>query len=347
MSVSQFPDARDLERQLGLARYSDLNANAASMAEEFAAQQDALMRSSGVREVIEAQNRLVKSIQPTLDAMSAARSLIEPLRESIEAARAIGQLALPSFMEQYQLPATSLAAQWAEAFRKPWWHDYHLDLLNTHSAMASLLVETEFVRSSTLASMDSFLSEPLTGIRSVRQAREFLGISGLLHYPRYRRLSRSEKQQQIVFLIDDSSPAEHVSSAFSLNHRNEKVLRMAIDQCMRSAYGDDWMNERLPCCDCKKLLGKRTEDGESLLDHADFFHYTEIMCHPEHFDNAFSDTFENPADLRVILGRLRALRAKSFHARTFTPEDLREMAALWGLVAVVFDVLVSDVVIAQ
>lgn len=113
---------------------------------------------------------------------------------------------------------------------------------------------------------------------------------------------------------------------------------------MEAAYGEDWPVERLPKCSCNKLLGKKLEDGETVLDHADFTHYADIMCHKEHFAAVFSEGFEDPVALREMILRLGRLRARSAHARTFTADNLREFTAIWRVIEAGWIELVDGVV---
>ena len=273
----------------------------------------------------------------------AAQNLKDSLQHSIEVARLTGHLALPDMLEPYRLPDIVMASQLADALRTPWWHNYQMDALNSHAALAGMLDQTRYVDREALSTVQSVLSHTISGIESARHARQFLDISGLLRFPSFRVLTKTEKRRKIRHLVKESAPPAHVKKAHALNHRYEVVIRVLIAQRMELVYGEDWVRERLPKCDCKKLLGMQVEGGESILDSADFVHYALIMCHEEHFEAAFSDGYESPDALRQIILRLGRLRARSHHARMFTAEDWREMSTLWRTIESGWHALIDDV----
>jgi hypothetical protein len=70
------------------------------------------------------------------------------------------------------------------------------------------LIRSALVGPDTWPAIESLLSEPLIGLDSIRQAREFLDISGLLRFPRFRTLTRQEKRRRIKRLIkENAAPA--------------------------------------------------------------------------------------------------------------------------------------------
>lgn len=281
------------------------------------------------------------SPQFDLDAFKALGSL----ESAVESARLAGSLVLPDLLDQFRVADLTFAAQLADAHQMPWWDDLHLDALNAHSALSGMFDQIGVVGSGTWPAIESLLTDPLIGLDSIRQAREFLDISGLLRFPRFRTLTRQEKRRQIKRLIKENAVPAPVKKAQGLVHRYEKLLRVLIAQCMEVAYGEDWAEARLPRCDCKKLLGKTLEGDESVLDHADYKHYELIMCHDEHFEAVFAVGYTDVDALRRTIVRLGQLRARSHHGRTFTPEDLRELATLWRAMEAGFEGLIDDVVI--
>lgn len=192
--------------------------------------------------------------------------------------------------------------------------------------------------------MHTVLADFPVGLDSVRSTREFLGISGLLRFPQFRVLTPNEKQNRLRRLMRDSAPPKEVRKAHALIHRNEQLLRFLIDRCMADQYGCDWPQARLPLCECKKLLGKTLDDGESVLDHADYKHYELIMCHDEHFEVALAHHYTDVDSLRAALARLGNLRARALHGRSFVGADLKEMTLLWRVIGVGFAALVHEVV---
>lgn len=238
----------------------------------------------------------------------------------------------------------SLAACLVDARRMPWWDDAHLESLNSYRALSGMFDAIDHVGKDTWSAVETVLSESLIGIESVRSTREFLEISGLLRFPRFRVLTVQEKRRQVKQLIRESALPAPVKKAQALVHRNEKVLRVLIARCMEDAYGEDWPQARLPLCDCKKLLGKSLGEGECILDLADYKHYVLIMCHEEHFEVVFSQGYADVGALRRMLVRLAQLRAQSHHGRTFTAAHLQELTVLWRVMEVGFVGLMDDVV---
>lgn len=267
------------------------------------------------------------------------------LTSAVEAARLSGAFELPSLLEHYRITDVSLAAQVADAHRLSWWEDSCAEALNAHSALSTMFDRIDALGRDAWSAIDSVLSDPWLGLHSVRQARELLGISGLLRAPRFRILTRKEKRRHVRLLIKDNAMPAPVRKAQGLVHRNEKVLRALIAQCMEGAFGEDWAKERLPLCGCQKLLGRPLEGDESVLDHADYKHYELIMCHDEHFEAVFAAAYEDVDALRLTISRLGQLRARSHHGRTFTAEDYRELVTLWRAMEAGFECLIDDVVI--
>lgn len=292
--------------------------------------------------MFESYRRLV-DLSPQLDLD--AHPALGSLASAVESARGAGSLVLPDLLDQYRIADLSLAARLADAHRMPWWDDLQLEALNAHSALSGMFDEISVVGRDSWQALDSVLSDPLIGLDSVRQAREFLDIAGLLRFPRFRTLTLQEKRRRVKRLIRENALPAPVKKAQGLVHRYEKLLRVLIAQCMEDAYGEDWAAARLPLCDCKKLLGKTLEGDESVLDHADYKHYELIMCHDEHFETVFAVGYTDIDELRRTIARLGLLRARSHHGRTFTAEDLRELTALWRAMEAGFEGLIDEVVI--
>ena len=267
------------------------------------------------------------------------------LTSAVETARLGGAFELPDLLEQYRVTDASLAAQLADAHRLSWWEDSCAEALNAHSALSTMFDSIDVLGRDAWSAIDSVLSVPGLELHTVRQARELLGISGLLRAPRFRILTRKEKRKHVRLLIRGNDMPAPVRKAQGLVHRYEKVLRALIAQCMEGAYGEGWAKERLPLCGCQKLLGRPLEGDESVMDHADYKHYELIMCHDEHFETVFAVAYEDVDALRHMIARLGQLRARSHHGRTFTAEDLQELATLWRAMEAAFECLIDDVVI--
>ena len=118
----------------------------------------------------------------------------------------------------------------------------------------------------------------------------------------------------------------------TLVRQYEQLLRDFIDDAMAVAFGENWIEERLPLCDCRDLLRKWHKRGGDVFDHADFAHYERIMTHEEHFEVAFARGFEELDDLRRLLEAARNLRARSHHPHEFTAEDMRDLRVTWRMI---------------
>lgn len=261
---------------------------------------------------------------------------------AIESARLAGALSLPDSLEQYRLSDIALSSQIIEAKKLAWFDAPCIAALNSHAAMSDLLDTTNIVGRATLEAVNEFLSEP-SYLRSVRQASQLMEVSELLRLPRYRILTRTEKAGRIRSLVKNGAPSVHTRKAHGLIHRYELMLRYVLADSMERAYGEDWANIRLPLCDCKGLLRKSRDENETLLDHADFTHYANIMCNSEHFDNVFSAGFDDPEELKRMILRVGNLRARSHHARTFTPDHYRELVTLLRTIEVGLVGLIDEV----
>ena len=270
--------------------------------------------------------------------------VLESMTSAVEAARVAGYFELPDILDQYRQTDAALASRLVEACQMTWRTDFHLEALGSHAALSSMLDETRLVGHDALSAVESVLSSPILGLNSFRQATQFLNISGLLRFPRFRVLTRVEKKRRVRLLVKENAAPVQVRKAHSLTHRYELVLREVIAQCMENAYGEDWAAERLPKCNCKKLLGKQLDEGEVVLDHADYTHYAAILSHAEHFDSIFSKGFDSAEEVGRMLLRVGQLRARAHHARTFTAENLRELVVLWRVIESGLIELVDDVV---
>lgn len=267
-----------------------------------------------------------------IDAAHLGGNILESVTQSIKSARIAGRLDLPDLLQQHRLPDGALALRLTDTFHESRWMERQLVALNSHAALSNMLDQSGLCGRETLRAVEAVLATPLLGLSSMRQARHFLEISGLLKFPRFRGMTRAEKTRRIKRLVKASAAPARVRKAHSLTHSHELVLRADIARCMEDAYGENWAAERLPQCACNKLLGKRIFGDETVLDYADFAHYAAIVSHPEHFEIAFSKGFDSAEKLGSMLIRIGQLRARANHARTFTVEDYRELAILWRTV---------------
>lgn len=263
---------------------------------------------------------------------------------AVEGARVAGYLQLPDILEQYRPSDAVLASRFLAAYRKPWWSDSYLEALNSHAALSNMLDRPQIVGHEMLTAIESAMSKASFWLDSQHHTRLLLQHSGLLRLPRFRRLTSAEREQEVKRRLKASTPPPQVRKAHSLIHRYELVLRDVITQSMEEEYGEDWAIQRLPECNCKTLLGRKCDAGERVLDLADFPHYAAIMSHPRHFKEVFSKGFESPETIESLISRVRALRKRSHHARTFTPENLRELTIVWRTIETGLIMLIDDVV---
>ena len=160
---------------------------------------------------------------------------------------------------------------------------------------------------------------------------QFLNAAGLSlpHWPHVRLITIGEKRRRIRAMLSSNVEPVHVKKAKSLTHRYELTLRVILDDAMANAYGEDWAKERLPLCNCKKLLGTWRERGGEVLDYADFAHYEWIMSYPEHFEAVFEAGFDDRAAMAALIKKAGNLRATLLHCHPFAEEDLRDLRLIW------------------
>jgi hypothetical protein len=259
--------------------------------------------------------------------------------EAWRTAQWASQYALPDALERYRTDTDILAKRlFTLQASAPWWQETrHLDAFVHASSMADALRHTALDQNIEQA-MQAFSASPIPELSTLSQHRAFLDAAGLIlpRWPRWRRLSRSEKRSRVGEKLRRYAPPAHVRKAQSLVHRHELALRDAIDWVMTDAFGEEWWIERLPACGCKTLLGRWKKRGGNVLDHADYAHYALIMCHPEHHAAGFDVGFPDRETLGRLLDDAGALRAASHHPRhettRFTAEDLRQLRIIWGVI---------------
>lgn len=137
-------------------------------------------------------------------------ALLAAMTSSVEAARHAGWLNLPDVLQQYRLADQALASRMVDASSMSWWRDAHLDALNSYAALSDMLDATRIVGHDALSAIESVLSSPIAGLGSISQAWQFLDISGLLRFPRFRILTRAEKRGRVKLLVKENAPPPHV-----------------------------------------------------------------------------------------------------------------------------------------
>lgn len=212
------------------------------------------------------------------------------------------------------------------------------------SAVADMFDETDRLTRGVREAAGLFSITEMPELASLAKYRTFLDAAGLQlgRWPRRRLLTMAEKRRRLKARLQANAAPPHVKKAKTLVHRYELTLREVLDAVMAETYGEHWPRERLPLCDCKDLLKKWEKRGGDVLEHADYAHYARIMSYPEHFEAIFEAGFDDPAAVFELLKAAGDLRAASHHARTFTPEDLKDLRLTWkqietGLVALTPD----------
>ena len=173
---------------------------------------------------------------------------------------------------------------------------------------------------------------------------QFLNAAGLSlpHWPHVRLLTIGEKRRRFRARLNNNAESVHVKKGKSLVQCRELTLRDILDDVMASEYGEGWAEERLPLCNCKDLLGKWQKRGGEVLSHADYFHYEQIMSHPEHFEAVFELGFDDPVALAELIEKAGKLRAALLHYHPFTQEDLRDLRLIWRTIETGLHALTAD-----
>ncbi|KTS10224.1 hypothetical protein SB2_06630 [Methylobacterium radiotolerans] len=257
------------------------------------------------------------------------------------AAKLAHSFALPDRLEQLKTPIDRLVGKLHsldrfDLLRQP---DY-MEAFSRTSAFSDALAGSLRVDAEIRNAAQVFAAGTIPPFANLADYRGFLDAAGLhlSRWPRLRLLSMAERRRRFKDKLRTKAEPRHVKQAKSLVHRYELMLREILDAMMAEAYGEDWPEARLPKCDCKNLLGKWRSRGGDVLDHADYAHYAQIMSHPEHFADVFELGFDDREALDGLMRTAGRLRARSHHARDFSPEDLRDLRVTWktieaGLIA--------------
>ena len=268
---------------------------------------------------------------------------------AINEARRIAELAqtckLQATLDPYRTSAESFAnkllhLQTLDTIRSP----AYLDAFMQASTISDIFVESMRVDRQLQEATRQFSQVAVPSFGTLHDYGQFLNAAGLSlpHWPHVRLLTIGEKRRRFRAKLNDNAEPVHVKKAKSLIHRFELTLREVLVEVMANTYGEGWAEERLPLCDCKKLLGTWRERGGEVLDHADFANYEWIMSYPEHFEAVFEAGFDDRAAMAALVKKASNLRATLLHCRPFTQEDLRDLRLVWrtietGLLALTAD----------
>lgn len=268
---------------------------------------------------------------------------------AIDDARRIAELAqtynLHASLDPYRTSVESFTSkmlhlQSLDVIRSP----AYLDAFMQASTISDIFVESMRVDRHLQEATRQFSLGAVPMFSTLNDYGQFLNAAGLSlpHWPHVRLLTIGEKRRRLRALLNSNAEPVHVKKAKSLVHRFELTLREILVDVMASEYGENWAEERLPLCDCKKLLGTWRERGGEVLDHADFAHYEWIMSYPEHFEAVFEAGFDDRAAMAALIKKASNLRATLLHCRPFTQEDSRDLRLVWrtiekGLLALTAD----------
>lgn len=308
--------------------------------ERFAAEQVALQSPSRTQlELLAKVDRdlamhrssgLMSSTHGYLAAMSTP--IEQAIAAATDAAERSRAFALPVALGSHALPMDALAARLRHAQIMPWWNDpVHLHPFRDATALSNMLTGWGRVDREMFGVASECARSLVPGVSGLSELRQFLDTAGLI-LPRWPVLrTRSEKRHRFNLQLRRRGPSRAKRKARSMTDTHETMLIEVIDQTMATVYGKDWAHTRLPNCKCDKLLRRSKIKGGLPLEHADFAHYELIMCHDEHFADAFQLGFSEPAVLRDLLKEIGELRAASHHAgRAFGPDDLVKMRVAYA-----------------
>lgn len=266
------------------------------------------------------------------------RTVAEPtlLAEAYGTAKLVHAMDLPASIVAFRTSVDSLTARMvlADAWRTT--RDPISQQAFGHTAsIADMLHESARVDRYVREAMAGFQAAEVPATLGLAQYRTLLDSAGLVlgRLPRLRLLTKAEKRRRLRARLEDNRESPPIRKAKSLVHQYERTLRDILDDEMAAEYGEDWAETRLETCGCRDLLGKWRARGGTVLDHADYKHYAEIMSHPQHFEAIFEVGFDCPVALRDLMLRAGKLRAASHHANPhFSTEDLRDLRAVWRMI---------------
>lgn len=298
--------------------------------------EDRIDRFSTVSDILRAQEASQRHL-----AMSSSAAIDEAMRIAELAQTYNLHASLDPYRTSVGLFASKmLHLQSLDMIRSP----AYLDAFMQASTVSDIFVESMRVDRHLQEATRQFSLGAVPMFRALNDYGLFLNASGLKlsHWPHVRLLTIGEKRRRFRAKLNDNVEPVHVKKAKSLVQCYELTLRDILDDVMSSEYGEDWAVERLPLCNCKDLLGKWQKRGGEVLSHADYFHYEQIMSHPEHFGAVFEVGFDDPTALAELMKKAGNLRAALLHFHPFTPEDLRDLRLIWrtietGLLALTAD----------
>lgn len=121
---------------------------------------------------------------------------------------------------------------------------------------------------------------------------------------------------------------EGSKSAYAWLLHFEHAVRGFIDERMTQVVGPGWIRQRVHA-DIIARWQARQQDAEaarmartSLLDHADFMDYPQIITRKDNWREVFQPIFAREENVRESFHRLKPVRNATMHAGLITPQDL-------------------------
>lgn len=115
--------------------------------------------------------------------------------------------------------------------------------------------------------------------------------------------------------------------AFEQLTRFERAVRHFIVVVMVQAFGDDWIQKRVPAAtvdiwtDKQQKAIKAGQPEHPLIDYADFGEYLQIIERKDNWREVFCHSFKRQEDVRESFQRLAPVRNATMHSRIITLDD--------------------------
>jgi hypothetical protein len=153
--------------------------------------------------------------------------------------------------------------------------------------------------------------------------RQSLGIAGLTGEPA-PLLGDYEGECDVD---EEALGFERTNAAHDRLLRFETELRNFIEERMRTAFGDDWIRQRVPgdiwgrWHQKRELAQERGEPVWPLIAYADFTDYVPIITRKDNWETLFRQVFQRAEFVRESFQRLYPIRICTMHARLITQDD--------------------------
>lgn len=163
--------------------------------------------------------------------------------------------------------------------------------------------------------------------------RESLALAGLL-VPPPPEVDGYGPPAELFERVDEQEEDDEEEEAFRRTNeaharltRFEMHIRRFIDLRMTSAYGRNWIRQRVPAAVREQWEAKKdkaTKAGEPpypLIAYADFTDYLDIITRKDHWRDVFQPFFQRETSVRESFQRLYPIRICTMHARLITQDD--------------------------